>query len=275
VAAVYAVAARMLPPPFAVAAALSLLSHWLGFGFSVLIGSNFLFDVTEDIAYAAIFAWIYASIEGEPSLRQRIVFALAGLWIARLLAFLGYRIIMRGSDFRFSKLITEPCYNLFGWTSGGTWCFINGFCLWHLAGVPADVAVAPLDILDAVGVATFCGGLLLEIVADVQKYQFNRAFAAGANTQWIATGVWKVSRHPNYCGEVTLWLGLSLVSIGGLSNLRAIDVGLCLVTPLWSLLFLTFTSLMLLEKAADKKWGRLKAYKAYKQRTPVLFPGLS
>jgi hypothetical protein len=52
-------------------------------------------------------------------------------------------------------------------------------------------------------------------------------------------------------------------------------VGLCLVTPLWSLLFLTFTSLMLLEKAADKKWGRLKAYKAYKQRTPVLFPGLS
>ena len=46
------------------------------------------------------------------------------------------------------------------------------------------------------------------------------------------------------------------------------------VTPLWSLFFLVFTSLMLLEKRADRKWGGDPEYEAYKRRTPVLFPGM-
>ena len=65
-----------------------------------------------------------------PSLRQNIIFGLALLWNTRLLAFLGYRIVVRGSDWRFDKLIMSHGYNCFGWTSGGTWCFLNGFCLW-------------------------------------------------------------------------------------------------------------------------------------------------
>lgn len=82
----------------------------------VLISSDKWFDVTEDISYFAILIWAYQSIDGAPSPRQNLVFSLALLWCTRLLIFLGYRVVVRGSDFRFDKLILEPCYNLFGWT---------------------------------------------------------------------------------------------------------------------------------------------------------------
>ena len=62
-----------------------------------------------------------------------------------------------------------------------------------------------------------------------------------------------------------------------MDKLKDISVGGALIiaiTPVWSLVFLLFTSLMLLEKRADKKWGRLKRYQEYKKNVPVLFPGL-
>ena len=84
------------------------------------------------------------------------------------MAFLGYRVIVRGRDFRFDKLITDPSYNLFGWTSGGTWCFFNGFCVWSLA-LSSHTPAPPLDMLDIVGAFVFVCGFGLEIIADLQK----------------------------------------------------------------------------------------------------------
>ena len=96
---------------FEMAALLSLSSHWAGFVISIIIRSDKWFDVTEDIAYFAIFVWAYRSIEPAPlSLRQQLAFGLAMIWCIRLLAFLGYRVIVRGRDFRFDKLIqVESC----------------------------------------------------------------------------------------------------------------------------------------------------------------------
>ena len=51
------------------------------------------------------------------------------------------------------------------------------------------------------------------------RYRFNAAFASGTNKKWIDNGVWDFSRHPNYCGEITLWIGVALCSIGGRKNL--------------------------------------------------------
>ena len=47
------------------------------------------------------------------------------------------------------------------------------------------------------------------------------------------------------------------------------------IPPLWSMVFFVFTSLMLLEKRADARWGGKKAYEEYKRKTPVLFCCLS
>ena len=67
---------------FAAAAVLSLASHWVGFMISVAIKSDKWFDVTEDVAYLAIFAWCYASCNASgsaPTGRQQLVFAMVSV----------------------------------------------------------------------------------------------------------------------------------------------------------------------------------------------------
>ena len=60
----------------------------------------------------------------------------------------------------------------------------------------------------------------------------------------------------------------------GLARASVADLLMYAASPVWSCVFLIFTSLMLLEKRADLKWGGLKTYEKYKKVTPVLFPGL-
>lgn len=184
-------------------------------------------------------------------------------------------------------VIQAPAYNLFAWTTGGTWCWANGFCLWVLTSNAQDKK--DLDVLDYIGVFFFVVGLSIETMADLQKYNFNKNHVSGSNAKWISGGLWGWSRHPNYVGEITLWFGLSLICLGGVSsisrqNKNIVRMGLVLVTPIWSMFFLIFTSLMLLEKSGDVKFGRkgerkktgykkaIRQWNLYKQKTPILFP---
>ena len=80
--------------------------------------TNVHFDVWEDMSYLYIIYEAFLKIPS-PSLRQQTVFVMVIAWCSRLLLFLTLRIIMRGEDFRFTKLMTDKAYNLFGWTSGG------------------------------------------------------------------------------------------------------------------------------------------------------------
>lgn len=254
---------------FQIAGACGMCGHWIGFVISQLISSDKYFDITEDVTLFATLLYIYHSIDGIPSHRQQLVFGFALIWCTRLCAFVGYRVLVRGSDWRFDKLITDASYNFFGWTSGGTWCFFNCFCLWMLAdggGVDND----HLNILDFVGISVFIFGFTVEIVSDIQKYNFNSMYPSGTNKQWIESGLWAYSRHPNYAGEMILWLGISIICMS--ENPTVYGVVVSAVTPIWSCFFLVFTSLMLLEKRADKRWGGEQAYQAYLRRVPVLFP---
>ena len=99
---------------------------------------------------------------------------------------------MVGSDWRFDKLITNRAYNLFGWTSGGTWCFLNGFCLWVLAD--ADTGTGALSAVTWLGLLIFAAGLATEFVSDVQKYRFSARHVPGTKKTWIDEGLWSVSR---------------------------------------------------------------------------------
>ena len=83
---------------FEVAAACSLSGHWIGFVISQVIKSDKYFDITEDVTLFSTLIYIYFSMEGVPSIRQNIVFGLAFLWCVRLCSFVGYRVLVRGSD---------------------------------------------------------------------------------------------------------------------------------------------------------------------------------
>lgn len=65
-----------------------------------------------------------------------------------------------------------------------------------------------LSWLDIVAALVTLGAVIIEATADLQMRRFRRQSAA--TRQAVPPGVWSLSRHPNYFGEVTFWWGLYL-----------------------------------------------------------------
>ena len=117
-----------------------------------------------------------------------------------------------------------------------------------------------------VGLVIYVLGLVIEIVADQQKTVFRRE--PKNKDKFITTGLWSLSRHPNYLGEILLWSGIAIMSVSSLQGLQY----LTLISPLFVYILLVYISgIRLLENQAEKKWGHLDSYKEYVKNTPSLF----
>jgi steroid 5-alpha reductase family enzyme len=124
---------------------------------------------------------------------------------------------------------------------------------------------APLTII---GAAIWAAGLLIEATADLQKFRFNQN-PANKGT-WIESGIWRYSRHPNYFGEILIWIGIYIFTLQVLTPVQALAG---LVSPLFIMILLLFISgIPPLEKFADARWGDQAAYKQYKKHTSILIP---
>ena len=124
-----------------------------------------------------------------------------------------------------------------------------------------------LGVVAIIGLLIWAAGFGIEAAADLQKSRF-RADPANKGT-FIHSGLWAWSRHPNYFGEITLWIGVALIALPVLQGWQYVT----LISPVFVILLLTRVSgVPLLEKRADEKWGGQEDYEAYKTRTPVLVP---
>ena len=109
--------------------------------------------------------------------------------------------------------------------------------------------------------------MIIEVVADNQKTNFNTD--PKNKGKFINVGLWSISRHPNYVGEIVLWLGATMYAYPFMAGLQHV----ALVCPIFSYFLLKYISgVPMLEKKSDKKWGEDKDYISYKNNTPVLFP---
>jgi len=109
----------------------------------------------------------------------------------------------------------------------------------------------------------------MEVIADAQKSHFN---ADPANKdKFIQTGLWSRSRHPNYFGEIVLWIGVLIIAMPVLQGWQ----WAALISPVFVTLLLTrISGVPLLEKKADQEWGGQAGYETYKKQMPVLIPRL-
>ena len=109
-------------------------------------------------------------------------------------------------------------------------------------------------------------GLTIETASDMQKFVFKARTPKGA---WIDQGLWRLARHPNFFGEMLVWWGFFLVTLPSVHSLRL----LALAGPLFITLMLRFVSgVPILEKSAQKRFGHLPDYQAYRERTRLLLP---
>jgi steroid 5-alpha reductase family enzyme len=87
--------------------------------------------------------------------------------------------------------------------------------------------------------------------------------------KFLSTGLWSISRHPNYFGEITLWFGLYLSASSVFQGFQYASI----LSPVVIYLLLTrLSGVPHLEKTGMKKWGSQPDYQKYLRETPCLVP---
>jgi steroid 5-alpha reductase family enzyme len=251
-------------PIFALSVGLAFLIQWLAFIPAYLLQTEKFFDLTGGITYilVVVITQYFSGIDARSILLSTLVI----VWAARLGSFLFRRIHKAGKDGRFDELKPSFIRFLNVWTIQGLWV--------TLTASAALVAISTtnrkeLDLFAIIGFLVWLIGFAIEVAADTQKSRFS----ADPNNQgkFIQTGLWARSRHPNYFGEIVLWIGVAIIALPVLQGWQWV----ALISPVFVSVLLTRVSgVPMLEKRADEKWGGQPEYESYKARTPVLIPKL-
>ena len=250
-------------PSFALAASIGFILHWLIFIPSYIYQTEHYFDLIGSISYISIVLFTFLALNNL-DVRSILIGLLILVWAVRLGSFLFIRVKRDGKDNRFTVMKTKFWWFLFTWTIGGLWVFIT-----MAAGLAAmtSAKVVPLGWFALIGIFLWLEGFLVEVVADHQK---NRFISKKENQgRFINEGLWSFSRHPNYYGEITLWLGIAFIAFPVLQGWQL----LTLISPIFVYILLTrISGVTMLERRADKKWGDDPEYQRYKETTSSLTP---
>ncbi len=255
-------------PLFVVCGLVGFVLHWLVFVPSFLRQTEHYFDLTGSLSFIAtvlLANWLAGTPTGNDP-RALLLSGMVLIWAVRLGSFLFLRVKRTGQDRRFNEMKTRFWRFLFTWTLGGLWVLMTLAAA--LAAITSGRSVT-LDWLAWAGFALWLAGFALEVVADRQKSAFRRDPANAE--RFIRSGVWAWSRHPNYLGEMVLWVGVALVAAPVLQGWQY----LTLLSPVFVILLIArISGIPLLEARAEEKWGQDADYIDYKKTTAVLIPGL-
>ncbi|THV03742.1 DUF1295-domain-containing protein [Dendrothele bispora CBS 962.96] len=207
--------------------------------------------------------------------RQLLLTAALGIWTTRLGTYLFQRAMKTGGDSRFEQIKTQPQKFSYYWMAQATWTFLVGLPVYMANAVP-PAAHPPLGPRDYAAFGLFAASFLFEVIADYQKSSWRSAKDAKQHDEkFITSGLWGISRHPNYVGEVGIWSGIWALSTAALQTRHYPrgSVVLAAASPLFTYLLLTRVSgVPPLEKAGDKKFGNDPKWWQYKRNVPVFFP---
>jgi len=249
-------------PLFALCGGFAYLVQWIVFVPSYLARTEHYFDLTGSLTYITVVLGTAVAAGGGP--RSWLIAALVTIWALRLGSFLFLRVRQDGKDGRFDAIKQSFLRFLMAWTLQGLWVFLT---LAAALAAMTSANPAPLGVLAWLGVAVWALGFAIEAIADAQK----RAFKTDPTRDkgFITTGLWAWSRHPNYFGEITLWVGIALIAAEVLAGWQWVT----LISPLFVYVLLTrISGIPMLEARGRKRWGDDPDYQRYRERVPVLFP---
>jgi steroid 5-alpha reductase family enzyme len=250
-------------PLFALCLAIAFLIQWIVFIHAYTKQTEAYFDLTGSITYLTV-VWVALLLRPTLDARSILLVALISFWASRLGTFLFRRIRAAGSDERFDELKPSFPKFLLTWTLQGLWVSLTLAAA--LATITSKIQV-DLGIYALIGTLVWIAGFGIEVVADQQKSRF-RAKSENAG-KFINTGLWAWSRHPNYFGEIILWIGIAIIALPVFQGWQWVT----LISPIFVVILLTrISGVPMLERRADEKWGGDPDYEHYKAQTPVLIP---
>jgi steroid 5-alpha reductase family enzyme len=191
-----------------------------------------------------IYLWVFAAWAGLHNVRLDVMAALVSIWGARLTFNLARKGGYRGvEDYRWPILrarMTRWRFQLFNFF----FVVLYQNIILILITLPALTAYehrgAPFGVLDALLAIAFLACTAGETVADQQQWDFQTAksaeIAAGRTppSQFLQTGLFRFSRHPNFFFEQAQWWVLFLMgALAARSLLEWTAAGAILLTLLF------------------------------------------
>lgn len=184
------------------------------------------------------------------------------LWGLRLTTYITIRNWGKKEDFRYNEwkekwgknVITKSYIKVF---------LIQGLFMF-LISLPATLYNrfdGGVWFYEFVGLIIWIIGFYFETIGDFQMYFFKKD--ENNKGKIMKDGLWKYTRHPNYFGEVTMWWGIWILTLGSTFWYVGI-IGPVVIT----FLILKVSGIPLLEK----KYEGNKEFEKYKKLTPAFFP---
>ncbi|KAL3936569.1 MAG: hypothetical protein SGBAC_008138 [Bacillariaceae sp.] len=275
----------------------------VGFLISISTGSHLHLDLIGTGAFAL--ATIPTLLQQNVALHSQWSSWAVAVWGTKLAGFLFFRATQTGHDKRLEEVLLTTTGTFQFWLVTFVW---NIFCsLPYLLGLcnSGSSGIGGSDVVLKAGGVMYGLGLGIETIADLQKSMFKRTNPG----KFCNAGLWGISQHPNYLGNLILWFGVLIMNapwlietmsapplftvmpatdgttsigllIGGLKSSvnvlwRCRRLFIALLSPLfmWKLFSSQASGTMMnTVELANSKYGNDPAYKAYLEKVPLIFP---
>lgn len=239
---------------------LAFVIQWLAFIPAYVFQTEKYFDLLGSLTYIILAVTALSMSSMQPG--SIAIAAMVIIWALRLGSFLYYRVKQVGHDTRFRTIKPDFFQFLMTWTFQGMWVSLT-----FSAGLTALLTAEahPMDALVLTGCALWLAGFLIEVIADKQKIAFRQL--ESNKGKFIQQGLWAWSRHPNYFGEILLWVGIALAAFPVLEGQQLVT----LISPVFVFFLLTkISGVRMLEAQGRRRWGDDPEYQRYLKRTPAI-----
>ena len=229
---------------------------------SLIISDASIVDITWGLGFAVVGIATWLADDSRTSL-DHLITVLVVVWGLRLTAYLAWRNLGHGEDFRY-RAMRRRWGSSFWIMSLLTVYVLQGTLMW-MVSLPVHLShrdSAGVGALAIVGTALWGVGLLFESVGDLQLARFK---ADSSNDGKVMnSGLWKYTRHPNYFGDACVWWGIALVAATtGVGRWGLIGAFVM------NVLLLRVSGVAMLEKSLVK---RKPQYEEYIARTSAFIP---
>ncbi len=240
------------------------------FLFSVATRNSSIYDPYWSVAPVPIaLFWLWQpGTGGFADARHDLIFALVCLWAVRLTGnFVSQWRGLTHEDWRYQDIHKQA--GTFYWPASFLGIhlmptvLVFGGCLSLWPALTASAA--GFTWLDVMAALVTLGAIAIEATADLQMRRFRSD--ALEDQQAIPPGLWSLSRHPNYFGEVCFWWGLYLFALAARP-----DFWWTIVGPLAITLLFVGISIPLMESHLQ---ARHPHYQEYRRRVSPFIPWFS
>lgn len=235
--------------------------NWLVYIPSFIAKTEHYYDFTGSLTYLFVIA-LALYLTPNIDLRGYVAAAMVSVWALRLGSFLFLRVKKDGHDKRFDQIKLNPLRFFVAWNLQALWVILTSIAAVTI--ITSDSKLS-LGLVGIIGMLIWLIGFSIEVIADYQKSRF-RSNPSNAG-QFINTGLWSRSQHPNYFGEIMLWAGIAIMAVPVLAGWQLLS----LISPFFVYLLLRYVSgIPLLEAQAKIRWEGNSNYSRYVKNTPKL-----